>query len=104
MHLSPAFPTTPDWGPVCCLKGAVSLQALDTSPPQASAVLLLHTQNPEVRPTASTMKCLSMRTEKSGLVLSWSGVQEGQSRECSQPGQEEASYSPQAMTVPAGTM
>ena len=33
---------------------------------------------------------LSMSTEKSGLVLSWSGVQEGQSRECSHPGQEEA--------------
>ena len=40
------------------MKGAVSPQALVTSPPQASAVLLLHTQNPEVRPTASTMKCL----------------------------------------------
>ena len=48
----------------------------------ASTVFPLHTQNPEVIPTAKTMKCLSISTEKSGEV-GWGG-QLGQSKDLSQ--------------------
>ena len=48
----------------------------------ASTVFPLHTQNPEVIPTAKTMKCLSISTEKSGEV-GWGG-QPGQSKDLSQ--------------------
>ena len=47
----------------------------------ASTVFPLHTQNPEVIPTAKTMKCLSISTEKSGEVRR--GRQSGQSRDLS---------------------
>ena len=48
---------------------------------QASTVFPLHTQNPDVIPTAKIMKCLSIRTEKSGEVRR--GEQSGQSRDLS---------------------
>ena len=47
----------------------------------ASTVFPLHTQNPEVIPTAKIMKCLSMRTEKSGELRL--GEQSGQSKDLS---------------------
>ena len=66
----------------CTLYGVLlNPQTLLMAAAHASTVFPLHTQNPEVIPTAKTMKCFSISTEKSGEVRR--GRQSGQSRDLS---------------------